>query len=307
MRLKPSTSQELLELFTLVAQHGSIAGAARHMNIAPSLATRKIAQLEDGLNARLFERTTRSIKLTEAGEMALRWASQSLESQAQLIDDLSALQGTPSGLIRIMAVHYSAVAYLPVLLAKFCEMYPQIRLSIATSDSPVNIVEGHYDLAIQSGRIPDSNVIGQRVREYQRILCATPAYIARKGVPSTPDDLMAHDCLTHSTNETRNWFFLRGKELVSRAIDPFIEVDNYALLLELTRSSLGISRLSRTLVKHEIASGTLVPLLPKYSCVYPDGELPGLWVLYPNRRVLGRTRLLIDYLIEHLPGVMDPP
>ncbi|MES2413462.1 MAG: LysR family transcriptional regulator [Pseudomonadota bacterium] len=307
MRLKPSTSPELLELFTLVVQHGSIAGAARHMNIAPSLATRKIAQLEDGLNARLFERTTRSIKLTEAGEMALRWASQSLESQAQLIDDLAALQGTPSGLIRIMAVHYSAVAYLPVLLAKFCAMYPQIRISIATSDSPVNLVEGHYDLAVQSGRIPDSNVIGQRVREYQRILCATPGYVARKGTPAVPADLAAHDCLTHSTNETRTWFFLRGKKLVSRPIDPFIEVDNYSLLLELTRSSLGISRLSRTLVKQELASGKLVQLLPKYSCVYPDGELPGLWVLYPNRRVLGRTRLLIDYLVENLPEVMDPP
>lgn len=306
MRLKPSTNPQLLELFVLVAQQGSIASAARHMNIAPSLATRKIAQLEDGLNARLFERTTRSIKLTEAGEMALRWAAQSLESQEQLIDDLSALQGTPSGLIRIMAVHYSAVAYLPVLLAKFCAMYPQIRLSIATSDRPVNLVEQHYDLAIQSGRIPDSSVIGQRVREYQRVLCATPAYLKRKGVPSTPDDLVAHDCLTHSASETRNWFFLHGKQLVSRSIDPYIEVDNYSLLLELARSSLGISRLARALVKDELASGKLVPLMPKYSCVYPDGELPGLWVLYPNRRVLGRTRLLIDYLIEHLPGAMNP-
>ncbi|MFT3719501.1 LysR family transcriptional regulator [Pseudorhodoferax sp.] len=303
--MKPTSISGLLTLFSLVAEHGSIAGAARQLNIAPSLATRQLASLESAFDARFFERTTRSMKLTEAGEMALAWARQSLETQEQLVDRLAALRSAPAGLIRMVAVHYAAVAYLPSLLGRFSELYPQIRISITTTDSHVNLVEQHFDLAIQSGRIADSSIVGQRVRPYQRVLCATPRYLQRHGTPGTPQDLARHRCLTHSANEARNWFFQRGRSLVSQQITPFVEVDNYALLLALARESVGIARIARTLIREELAAGALVPLLPQYACVYADGEVPGLWVLYPNRHVLGRTRLLIDFLVRHLPGMME--
>jgi DNA-binding transcriptional LysR family regulator len=142
----------------------------------------------------------------------------------------------------------------------------------------------------------------QRVSEFERVLCATPAYMARKGVPDSPRSLPQHDCLSHATNETRIWFFLRGRTLLAQAIEPRIEVDNYSVLLELARRSLGIARVAHNLVKKDLASDRLVRVLPGYKCVYPDGELPGLWVLYPNRRVLHRTRLLIDFLTTNLRG-----
>ncbi len=300
MTNKHSPTPELLRLFVLTAKHGSIAAAARVENVAPSVATRKIAQLESALGVRLFERTTRSTKMTEAGSVALKWATAALDAQAQVLDDLHAVQGDPSGIVRMVATQYAASVLLPPVLAAFTSKYPKIQLSISTTDSLVNLVAGGYDVAIHSGRIPDSSVVGQRLFELNRVLCATPEYLKKHGVPTRPSDLEHHLCLAHSVNEARNWFFRNGKKVFSQPIEPLIETDEYSVLLGLTRYSIGISRLAKTLVKDDLATGKLVQLLPQFKCVYPDGELPGLWLLYPSRRVLHRTRLLINFITENL-------
>jgi len=300
MGFKTSTTPELLQLFRLTAEQGSIAAAARAMNMSPSLATRKIAQLEQALKSRLFERTTRSTILTEAGMIALRWATKSLEEQEAVMDDLAAIQVNPSGLIRITVMHYMATVLLPPLLALFAQQYPKIKISISTTDSLVNLVSQHCDIAIHSGRIPDSSMIGQRVMQFKRVLCATPTYIARRGAPTEPHHLVQHDCIAHSINEPRNWFFLHGDKLTSQPISPLIECDDYRVLLSLARESMGVVRVALPLVEDDIRTGRLVELMPMHKCVYGDGELPGLWVLYPNRKVLYRTRLLIEFLLAKL-------
>lgn len=300
MRDKSLVNLEVLRLFVATVEYGSIAGSARTLDLSPSLATRKIAQLEDALTVRLFERTTRSIKLTEAGALALRWAKQNIEAHEALADDLAALQGNPSGLIRMVAAPYFAVEQLPSLITQFSERYPQIRVSISTTDRLVNLVEQQYDIAIHAGRIPDSSLIGHCLYQFERILCASPGYVKRFGEPKTPQELAAHRCLMHSTNESNNWCFLLGRQLVSYRLQPFMESDSFAVLLELARKGTGIVRLSQALVTKDIAARRLVRILPDYKCVYPDSELPGLWLLYPNRRVLHRTRLLIDFLVANL-------
>jgi LysR family transcriptional activator of dmlA len=297
---KTSTTPELLQLFVLTAKHGSIAAAARSMNMSPSLATRKIAQLEMALKSRLFERTTRNTILTEAGTIALAWATRSLEEQEAVMDNLAAIQVSPSGLIRIAVTQYAATVLLPPLLASFAKQYPQIKFSISTTDSLVNLVSEHYDIAIHSGRVPNSGMIGRRVMQFKRVLCAAPAYIAQRGAPTEPNHLAQHDCIAHAINEPRIWFFLRDAELTSQPINPLIEADDYRVLLNLARESMGVVRVAQPLVADDINAGRLVELMPDYKCVYGDGELPGLWVLYPNRHVLYRTRLLIDFLVERL-------
>ena len=297
---KPSVTPELQRLFVLTAKHRSISAAAREENLTPSLATRRIAQFEAALGVRLFERTTRSIQLTEPGAIALRWAEQALQAQAQVMDELSAVQREPTGLVRLVVTRYAAAVQLPGLLADFSSMYPKIRLAITTTDSLVNLVEARYDLALHSGRVPDSSVVGHRLYQLTRVLCATPAYLHKRGTPTVPGELADHDCLAHSVNEPRHWFFRHGQRLLSQTIEPFVEADDYTVLLELVRSSMGVARLALPLVKTDIDSGKLVQLMPQYKCVYPDGDLPGLWLLYPNRRVLRRTRLLIDHVSKNL-------
>jgi len=292
----------LLRLFTQVAKHGGIAAAARELDMSPSLATRKLAALERSLNVRLFERTTRSVKLTEAGEIGLRWARQALGSYEQVADDLASLLRRPSGTIRLAINYYAGTTYLPKLLDAFCTEYPEIRLSITTSENVAELVEEGYDLALYSGRIPDSRVVGVRLREFRRVLCASPKYLKRRGVPKRLDDLTQHDCLMHSTNEPLNWFFRKGNKLVAQPIRPRIEADNNVLLRELALAGLGVARLGHYILDEDLAKGRLVELLPEYKCVYSTGELPGLWLIYPNRRALFRTRALIDFLSEQLGG-----
>ncbi len=293
-------SFELLQIFVLTAQRGTITAAAVQLKLSPSLATRKLAQLERYLNVRLFQRTTRRMELTEGGRIALAWAQGVIDAHDSVVNDLTTLSARPSGLVRLHANQYAAGSYLPPLLASFHEMYPDIRLSLAVSDNLVDMIDGSYDLAIHSGRIPDSSLIGVRVREFNRVLCATPAYLARRGTPTRPADLAGHDCLVHSTNEPLNWFFRKGSRLIAQPIVPLMEADSHIVLLELARQSLGIVRLGHNMVADDLDAGLLVPLMREYKSVYSTGELPGLWLVYPNRKVLYRTRLLIDFLGAHL-------
>lgn len=296
---------ELLRLFVGVADHGGFAAAARMLGVTPSLAVRKIAALERSLGVRLFQRTTRSVKLAETGQVALAWARQTLASYEAVTDDLASLAERPSGLVRLAVNHYAATAYLPAILERFRRQYPEIRLAVSTTDSVVRLVEEGYDVAVHSGRIPDSGVVAMRVREFRRVLCAAPAYLKRRGTPAEPGELAHHDCLVHATNEPNNWFFRKGRRLAAQPVKPAIEADTHLLLHQLALHGLGIARLGYNVVSRDLDAGRLVELLPDYKCVYSTGELPGLWVLYPNRRVLYRTRVLIDFLaaaLETAPG-----
>ena len=294
--MKLPVSIDLLRLFVRVAERGSIAAAARELNVSPSLATRHVAAMEKTLNVRLFQRTTRSVKLTEPGAVALRWARQTLSSYDTVYDELGSIATRPSGTIRLAINQYAGATLLPRILDDFCREYPEIRFSIATTDSMVNPVNEGFDLAIHNGSVPDSSLIGVRILEFRRVICASPDYLARHGTPTRPEDLGKHPCLVHSTHEPLNWFFRRGKRLTAQPVNRYIEADNHNLLLEFVRQGLGIARLGDLLVKSDLASGRLVELMPEYKCVYSTGELPGMWLLYPNRDLLFRTRLFIDFL-----------
>ncbi len=297
---KPAASLDLAKLFVMVSKAGTIAGAARALNMDASLATRRLAQFEAAFGARLVERTTRSLKLTDAGHVALAWATEAVDAFDNAADEVASLQGRPSGVVRVAVAQYTAIQYLPRLLAAFCAAYPEVRIVLDTTDSLVNLVDGGYDVAIHTGQVPASNMIGKRLREFQRILCASPAYLAARGKPASPADLAQHDCLVHAANEPRQWCFRRRDKMVSQAIRARVETDNYAVLLELARESLGILRVSEGLVADDLGAGRLVQVLPDFKCVYPNGDLPGLWLLYPNRQVPHRTRLFIDFMIKSL-------
>lgn len=296
----PPVSMDLVRLFVQVAAKGSIAAAARELDVSPSLATRRLVALERALKTRLFQRTTRSVKLTEGGGIALRWATDALENYARVSDDLAAAEGRPAGLIRIAATEYAAMVVLPRFLAQFGVRFPQIRFSIATTDSIVKLVEEGYDVALHSGLVPDANVVGVRLRDVRRILCASPVYLRRRGVPSKLKDLTQHDCLVHGPTEPKNWFFKRRQRLTGQAVNAYVTLDDHLALVAMARSGLGIIRVSLNAVREDLHSGQLVQVLPEYECVYPTGELPGMWIMYPNRRLPFRTRVFVDALTRYL-------
>ncbi len=285
---------DLLRLFDRVVREGSISRAAHALNLSPSLATRRVAALERTLGVRLFNRTTRRLTLTEPGGTALDWARRMLGDCEQLMDDLGTLRSQPSGTIRLALNEYVATVHLPPFLERFSRRYPEIRYDIANTDALVDLAHGEYDVAIHSGHIPNSSIIGVRLRGVQRILCASPAYLERRGTPTRLEDLMRHDCLVHPPTEPGTWFFRRGKRLIGQPVSSLITADSYLPLIEFARRGLGIIRVSKAAIAPDLKTGRLRQILPHYQCVYPAGELPGIWLLYPNRELLQRTRLFVD-------------
>ena len=222
--------------------------------------------------------------------------------------DAAYWQARPAGTIRLALNNYAAITYMPSLIERFCTLYPEIRITVTTTDAVVDLVESDYDLALHTGRIPDSRLVAIRLRQTHRVLCASPEYLQRHGLPRALADLARHDCIVHSTNEVvqhssnapLNWYFLRGKRVIAQEVKPRVAADSHMVCRELVRKGVGIGRLGLAVVAEDLARGSLVELLPGWRCVYPNGELPGIWLIYPHRRVLYRTRVLIDFLVDAL-------
>jgi DNA-binding transcriptional LysR family regulator len=240
------------------------------------------------------------LSLTQAGQTLLEWAKPTTRSFEELTDELGAMQHRPSDVVRIASNDYASARFLPDILKKFCRKYPDVRVQLSTSTEPARLLDGEYDLAVHAGRMPDVNLIGRKIRQYRRCLCASPAYLARKGSPQNVADLAEHDCLTHSPGERLNWSFEHKGQIITQAIQPYIEVDSYEVLRQLAASGMGIARLSEAMVSEAFKSGELVELLPEHTCVYADGGLPAMWLIFADRRILHRTRLLADFLVAEL-------
>ncbi len=298
-------SLPLLDLFVRVHKTGSISAAARELDLSPSLATRKLAALERAMQTRLFDRTTRSVRPTQAGRAALEWAAGVVDGYATVSDDIASLQGEPRGLIRISMSEYAATVFLPPFLADFAARHPEIRYSVSTTDLLVNPASDGFDVVIHSGRVPDSQLVGVHVRSVQRVLCASPDYLARRGVPESPSALARHACLAHAPTEPTAWSFEHRGTVLRQPIAPWLSADSYLSLIDLARRGLGIARISRNTVREDLRSGRLVQLLPAYRCVYETGELPGVWILYPSRRTMTRTRVFIDAFTRYLERVLE--
>jgi DNA-binding transcriptional LysR family regulator len=189
---------------------------------------------------------------------------------------------------------------LAPFLSEFLLRYPNIKLSIATTDRLVNLVDDGFDLALHTGRVADSGLIARRIRPIMRIMCAAPEYISAHGSPSSPRDLAFHNCLIHTPTEPQAWHFTRDGSTTRQPLNPLIAVDSYYALAEMARRGLGIARISRNVVKEDLKGGGLVQVLAEYECTTGDHEPSAVWLLYPDRRLARRTRVFIDEFSEYM-------
>jgi LysR family transcriptional activator of dmlA len=293
---------ESLRLFVAVLDQGNIAGAARVLGLSPSLASRRIAALEAEVGTRLLLRTTRSFAPTEAGATLLAWARSTVGEWARLSEEIGALQGRVSGLVRIATNDFAAASYLPTILAEFSLRHPEVSVSVSIALEPVRLLEGACDIAVHAGRRPDASLVGRRLYEYRRRVVAAPAYLARHSAPAGPADLARHLCLTHTVSEPTEWCFQAsgGGRIVTQQVRSHIACDSWTMLKALAMKGAGVARLSETLVRDPIADGKLVELLPDMRSVYADGDPPAMWVLFADRRMPLRTRLFADHVMERL-------
>ncbi|TDN63316.1 LysR family transcriptional regulator [Paraburkholderia sp. BL10I2N1] len=290
-----------IELFCLAAELGSFTLAATAASVTPAAVSRSVARLEKRLDARLFVRTTRQIRLTDLGKRYFEQCRQALSQLADAEREATGQQTSPAGVLRIsMPTPYGHYRVLP-LLADFRERYPDVTVETHLSNRNIDFADEGYDLAIR-GRAPqDSSLIARKLEDSELVVVASPAYLRRVAARlDTPDDLINHDCIQFelpSTGRHLAWDFKRDGESVEMVTRGGCGSSGDALAgVTLARHGAGVFQTYRFIVEKDIADGTLKELLKPYGgCSRP------FILLYPHSRHLSsRVRSFVDFLMQRL-------
>jgi DNA-binding transcriptional LysR family regulator len=285
-----------MEAFVRVAEAGSFSEAARRLGWSKSVVSRQVSALETRLGARLFQRTTRSLALTEVGEAYFERCSRILADIDEADTSVSSLQAAPRGRLRISAPVSFAVRHLAPLLPLFLDAYPQVDIDLALNDRMVNLVEEGFDLAVRIGKLEDSSLISRQLAVSRRVLCASPDYLRRMGVPKTPDDLAGHCCLSYSNlNPSDEWQFVTADgRRWPVTVHGRMRVNNGDVLREAALAGVGLTIAPSFLCGCDLQAGRLVSLLADY--IRQDGAIHAV---YPHARHLSpKVRAFIDFLVE---------
>ena len=264
--------------------------------------TRTIAKLEQELGIRLFQRTTRKLKPTEAGIIYYgRVASiiQDLEVANVIASDAV---NTPTGTLRVTASTVFAQQKIIPLLPEFADRYPSLKISMLLLDSYVDLIAENIDVAIRLGTLEDSSYRFKKVRSLKFYICASPQYLQKHGEPELPSDLSEHNCLLFPRRINNfKWSFKDDDQHISEVeIQGKYLLTNSAAIKQCTIAGMGISLLPDWLVEMDIRSGNLVTLFNDYEVTATDYQ-SGIWLLYPSREYTPlKTQVFMDYLLEKL-------
>ena len=291
-----------LRTVLLVARHRSFAAAARVLDVDPSSVSRTVAGVETALRLRLFQRSTRSLTVTEAGEAYLARIAPLLDDLDLARDEAAQVSAVPGGRVRLTASvafgHEVIVPHLDALRAAL----PDITLEMILSDQTVDLVAAQVDLAIRLAPAPTGDLISARLMTTRYRVVAAPAYIARAGRPDTPGTLTDHACLRMTLPDYRTeWRFRRAGVEEVVAVDGPLLISNALALRAAAREGLGPALLADWMTDRDIAEGTLVDLFPDHDVTATRFDT-GAWVLYPSRDYLPlKVRAVIDFLRARLP------
>ena len=286
---------QAIRAFVVVVEQGSFARAADRLDQSVSSVSRQIADLEAHLDARLLNRTTRRLSLTEAGRDFHERSVQLLADLDEAEQAAGGVGAAPRGTLKLTAPITYGVRVLAPRLASFTARYPDVRLDIELSDRAVDLVDEGFDLAVRIGAIRNPNLVARRVGETRLVCCASPAYLAAHGTPATPADLARHACLTYEYAPVRSqWRFVdaNGAEQIAKVAGP-MHGNNGEMLAALAAQGAGVTLEPDFIVEPLIASGRLVPILAGY-------EVPPIPIhaAYPSRRHLSaKVRAFIDHLV----------
>jgi len=282
---------DAIEAYVAVVQEGSFSAAAEKLGVSPSHISRRVAELETHLGTPLIFRTTRSIRLSEAGEAYFQQCHQLLEGFLSAEERISRQQSEPAGRLKLTCAATFGERFIAPLLPEFMRRYPKLEIDLHLSNQLVDLIRDGYDLAIRLGTLEDSSLLARRLCDRREYLCASPDYLERFGAPHTLNELQRHNCLL-GTSPT--WLFQdRGHRRELRVHGNWHSNSGPAVL-SAVQAGLGIAQLPDYYVEPLLERGELISLLENYR--YPHS---GVWLVYPKaRQQLPRLKLLCDYLIE---------
>ena len=284
-----------MRVFVEVASRGSFSEAADRLEMSRAMVTRYVGALEQWLGARLLQRSTRSLTLTDAGEHCLRRSQQMLALMADVEEETTANHdGQLRGQLRITCSVSFAYAQLAAAVVDFLALHPQLKIDLNASEGALNLVEARIDLAIRISAEPDPALIGRVLAPCSSVLVASPAYLARHGVPQQPAELTAHRVLSYANFGKSLWTLRRGDEQTQVSVSSHFSANEATALLRAALAGGGVALQPSYLANPHLADGSLQRVLP-------DWQLPDMAIhaLYTSRRHLSpAVRALLDFLAE---------
>jgi DNA-binding transcriptional LysR family regulator len=283
-----------LNVFLAIARRGSFRAAAIDLRVTPSALSHALRSLEERIDVRLFNRTTRSVSLTEAGQRLYDRAAPAFRDIEDAIDDLAEFRGMPMGTLRINAAEASARMVLMPLVAAFLEANPAVSIDIVSQGALIDIVSGGYDAGVRFGETIAADMIAVPIGPRQRFaVVATPQFLTRWPKPMTPHDLMKVPCVRYRFDNGAlfDWEFERGAIELNLAVEGRFSSNSTQLMIEAALAGVGIGYIFEGLIAAQLDDGRLVRMLEDW-CPY----FPGLHLYYPSRRQMPTAlRAFIDF------------
>ena len=282
-----------LAVFVKTVELGSFSAAARHYDLTPSAVSRQISQLEDELNIRLFNRSTRQQSLTEAGSIYYDFALRILAEMAAAETAVGRLSAKPSGLLHVTVERDFAQAFIQPRLAQFLAQYPEINLRLSLEPQVVDLVNSAVDIAIRVGQPEDRDIVAKPLLIGTSVVCASPSYFAKYGTPEHPNDLSQHQCLSFRDSASPvSWQLGFNQQTWNVAIAPRLKASSLSLLRDAACQGVGIILVPHWLVEKDLAEGRLVPL------PFTTSKTP-VNALYAHRNHLApKVRAFLDFFAQ---------
>jgi len=283
-----------LKFFKRVAELGSLSAAGREFGLSPSAASSRLSNLEKELGTQLVARTTRRTGLTEAGHVFLLHASAALEELQQAQRLIDAAEDAPRGTLKISSNVFFGRKHILPHLAEYRQLYPEVRLEVDMTDRLVDLVEEGYDLAIRGAPLPDSSLLARKLGGNPRVLCASPDYLARKGIPQTVEDLRNHDCIGFEPMPV--WYFEGPNGVIPHTLeDPVISGDSGDFAYDAALYGLGLTVKSIAHVWEDLRDGRLVAVLENH----PIARTGNIYAVYPPAKFIPpKITSFVDFLIS---------
>lgn len=284
-----------IKVFIRIVEAGGIGKAADQLGMAKSAVSRRLSELENRLATKLIQRTTRTLNLTEAGQIYYQNALKVADSFESLNQSINTADQPLSGSLRLALPVSFGLTHLTPLLDKFAKAHPQLVLKIDFSDREVDLIKEGVDLAFRIGELKETAIQARKIVPIRFVVCASPDYLKREGVPKTPKSLKDHKVLRYSGEQNQDWRFIDAEgyaHLIS--LDTHMAANNGDFLMQMTIAGHGIIFSPSFIVWQAITSGQLVPILTDYELI----EL-NAYVIYPQTRFLSqKVRVFIDFLVE---------
>ncbi|WP_084246428.1 LysR family transcriptional regulator [Rhodoplanes sp. Z2-YC6860] len=288
---------DAMSVVLAVAEAGSLSEAARRQKMPLATVSRNVSELEAHLQAKLFNRSSRTLMPTDAGRSYIAAAKRILGDVAEAERTVSGEYTKPRGDLIISAPVALGRLYLQPILAEFLTAYSEVDVQLGLSDRASNLLEEHIDVALRIGALSDSSLIAVRIGEIRRVVCASPEYLKMRGTPKTPDDLSAHDCISYAPLQSPTlWRFKRDETDYAVPVRSRLIVSNLESACDAARFGVGVTMAFSYHVAESVKSGTLMPLLQDFQ----PPPLPVSFVYSPNRFMPVKLRAFLDFAVPRL-------